>query len=95
MRERALPGKTEAGRGGRRREADLAPVLRWAAARAGHPLSKVARLEEFSRRQLEALGDQPVIQYRGQILPAAAAVTVLVERRARPASRARARARCR
>lgn len=33
------------------------------------PLSQVARLEEFSRSQLESLGDQLVVQYRGEILP--------------------------
>jgi two-component system chemotaxis sensor kinase CheA len=33
------------------------------------PLSSVARLEKFSRSRLERLGDRPVVQYRGQILP--------------------------
>lgn len=32
------------------------------------PLSMVARLEEFSRAQIEHSGDQEVVQYRGQIL---------------------------
>ena len=33
------------------------------------PLSTVARLEEFPRKSLERLGDRPVVQYRGWILP--------------------------
>ena len=33
------------------------------------PLSMVARLEEFERSRVENAGDQPVIQYRGEILP--------------------------
>jgi two-component system chemotaxis sensor kinase CheA len=33
------------------------------------PLSMVARLEEFPRRQVERSGDQEVVQYRGHILP--------------------------
>jgi two-component system chemotaxis sensor kinase CheA len=33
------------------------------------PLSVVARLEEFPRSQVEHSGGQPVVQYRGQILP--------------------------
>jgi two-component system chemotaxis sensor kinase CheA len=33
------------------------------------PLSMVARLEEFSRTDIEYSGGKPVIRYRGQILP--------------------------
>ena len=33
------------------------------------PLSLVARLEEFSRAAVEDAGGQPVVQYRGQIMP--------------------------
>ena len=33
------------------------------------PLSMVARLEEFPRKQVERSGNQEVVQYRGQILP--------------------------
>jgi two-component system chemotaxis sensor kinase CheA len=33
------------------------------------PLSKVARLEEFPRARVEQVGDRPVVQYCGQILP--------------------------
>ncbi|MFM2125834.1 MAG: hypothetical protein RL328_2285, partial [Acidobacteriota bacterium] len=33
------------------------------------PLSLVSRLEEFPRRALESAGEQPVVQYRGGILP--------------------------
>lgn len=33
------------------------------------PLSMVSRLEEFTHDQLEPLGDQSVVQYRGEILP--------------------------
>lgn len=33
------------------------------------PLSVVARLEEFQRSQVEHSGGQPVVQYRGHILP--------------------------
>jgi len=38
-------------------------------ARLAIPLSMVARLEEFSRSQVEHSGQQDVVQYRGQILP--------------------------
>ena len=37
--------------------------------RLGLPLSKVARLEEFSRDRIERAGRRKVIQYRGEILP--------------------------
>jgi two-component system chemotaxis sensor kinase CheA len=33
------------------------------------PLSMVARLEEFEREQVEYAGNQPVVQYRGELLP--------------------------
>jgi len=33
------------------------------------PLSKVARLEEFNRKDIEHSGDQEVVQYRGEIMP--------------------------
>jgi two-component system chemotaxis sensor kinase CheA len=33
------------------------------------PLSMVARLEEFDRSAIEHSGGQPVVRYRGQILP--------------------------
>ncbi len=33
------------------------------------PLSKVARLEEFNRKNIEHSGDQEVVQYRGEIMP--------------------------
>jgi two-component system, chemotaxis family, sensor kinase CheA len=36
--------------------------------RLGIPLASVDRLEEFSRDRLERLGDQAVVQYRGDIL---------------------------
>ncbi len=37
--------------------------------RLGLPLSKVARLEEFSRDRIERAGRRKVVQYRGDILP--------------------------
>jgi two-component system, chemotaxis family, sensor kinase CheA len=40
-----------------------------ASSRMAIPLSAVARLEEFSRAQVERSGDREVVQYRGQILP--------------------------
>ncbi len=33
------------------------------------PLADAARLEEFKREQIEFGGDQPVVQYRGEIMP--------------------------
>jgi two-component system chemotaxis sensor kinase CheA len=33
------------------------------------PLSMVSRLEEFARKSIETAGSQPVVQYRGQIMP--------------------------
>lgn len=37
--------------------------------RVAIPLSRVSRLEEFSKEQIEKSGNMPVIQYRGDILP--------------------------
>jgi two-component system chemotaxis sensor kinase CheA len=47
------------------------------------PLSLVARLEEFPRGTLERVGEQDVVQYRGQILPLITIHDVLPERRVR------------
>jgi len=38
-------------------------------ARMALPLGSVARLEEFPRNKVERLGDESVVQYRGEILP--------------------------
>jgi len=38
-------------------------------ARMALPLDTVARLEEFSRDKIETIGDQEVVQYRGEIMP--------------------------
>ncbi|HXU81571.1 MAG TPA: chemotaxis protein CheW [Polyangia bacterium] len=85
MHERALPGKAE---GQAVVSADEKQTLLLCAVGGGSrlaiPLSKVARLEEFATAQLEALGEQPVIQYRGQILPLLRLSAVLVERRRAP-----------
>jgi two-component system chemotaxis sensor kinase CheA len=48
------------------------------------PLSKVARLEEFAEKDLEELGEQTVIQYRGKILPLLPLSSVLPDRRRTP-----------
>jgi two-component system chemotaxis sensor kinase CheA len=40
-----------------------------AARRMAIPLSAVARLEEFTTSMIERVGDQEVVQYRGQIMP--------------------------
>jgi two-component system chemotaxis sensor kinase CheA len=48
------------------------------------PLSSVARLEELSRRGVEAAGDHRVIQYRGRILTLLDVDDLLGERRAVP-----------
>jgi two-component system chemotaxis sensor kinase CheA len=43
------------------------------------PLTLVARLEEFPRSAIEMSGDQPVMQYRGQIMPLVSLSKVLSE----------------
>jgi two-component system chemotaxis sensor kinase CheA len=40
-----------------------------AGARMALPLASVARLEEFVRSKVERVGDEEVVQYRGEILP--------------------------
>ena len=40
-----------------------------AGARMALPLDSVARLEEFPRSRVERVGDEEVVQYRGEILP--------------------------
>jgi two-component system, chemotaxis family, sensor kinase CheA len=40
-----------------------------AGARMALPLDSVARLEEFARSKVETVGDEEVVQYRGEILP--------------------------
>ena len=45
--------------------------------RIAAPLSLVARLEEFSRNQVEYAGGEPVVQYRGRILPIISLAAVL------------------
>jgi two-component system, chemotaxis family, sensor kinase CheA len=47
------------------------------------PLSTVARLEEFSAKNIEKSGDEWVVQYRGKILPLLRLDVVLEERRER------------
>ena len=47
-------------------------------------LSQVMRLEEFMRSSLEHIGDQDVVQYRGEILPIVNICGLLPERRQRP-----------
>ena len=47
------------------------------------PLALVARLEEFERTKVERMGNQSVVQYRGQILPLVRISGVLPERRKR------------
>jgi two-component system chemotaxis sensor kinase CheA len=41
------------------------------------PLSLVARLEEFPRSAIESAGNQPVVQYRGGLLPLASLDSIL------------------
>lgn len=48
------------------------------------PLSEVTRLEEFNRSAIEQSGAQPVVQYRGSILPLLRLSRVVEERRKRP-----------
>ena len=49
-------------------------VLEIAGARAALPLSAIARLEEFSRSEIELSGGLQAVQYRGEILPLIGAV---------------------
>jgi two-component system chemotaxis sensor kinase CheA len=93
VRERALGEKTASvveSRG------DRQTVLLFATHDGGQmavPLSKVARLEEFSRSALERVGPLDVVQYRNEILPLFHVSRVLSQRRgrARPSRRARPR----
>jgi two-component system chemotaxis sensor kinase CheA len=52
-------------------------------ARMAVQLSKVTRLEIFPCSSLERIGDQDVVQYRGEILPLVKISNLLVERRGR------------
>jgi chemotaxis protein histidine kinase CheA len=52
--------------------------------RMAMPLSMVARLEEFDRSSIERSEGQPVVQYRGQILPLIYLSSALPERRHEP-----------
>jgi two-component system chemotaxis sensor kinase CheA len=84
LRERALPGKSEGPVEAAGEKQTLLLCAVGGGSRLAIPLAKVARLEEFATEKLEALGAQPVIQYRGQILPLLRLSSVLVERRRAP-----------
>jgi len=45
------------------------------------PLSRVARLEEFPRNIVERVGEELLVQYRGEIMPVLELSALLVERR--------------
>jgi two-component system chemotaxis sensor kinase CheA len=55
--------------------------------RMAMPLAQVARLEEFPRAALERVGNQDVIQYRGELLPLIDVTDALRPRRRPPARR--------
>jgi two-component system chemotaxis sensor kinase CheA len=55
--------------------------------RLAMPLAQVARLEEFPRAALERVGNQDVIQYRGELLPLIDVTEALRPRRRPPARR--------
>ncbi|MGO8696223.1 MAG: chemotaxis protein CheA [Limisphaerales bacterium] len=66
--DRALAEKTKTAE----RSGERQTLLLFDAGKDAHmaiPLSMVARLEEFPRKQVERSGNQEVVQYRGQILP--------------------------
>jgi two-component system chemotaxis sensor kinase CheA len=52
--------------------------------RAAIPLDGVDRLEEIPARQIQRVGDQEVVRYRGTVLPLVRLSSVLREKRSRP-----------
>jgi two-component system chemotaxis sensor kinase CheA len=83
VRERALHAKAEAVAADEEKQTFLL-CSAGGGSRIAIPLSKVARLEEFPEKDLEELGEQTVIQYRGRILPLLPLSSILPDRRRIP-----------